>query len=170
MNLYFQIPSFYLLVLVFLTPFLLDFQTNSCHISTSFFVSASQNLDEMYDKKFSGQAVYLAPYPGGGSCSLDPIPPAGEGMIEGSLSEKHFFESKSCGMCVEVHPVTSGPITGKTMVIVNDLCSDCEDDDLGIAIMGSGGGRYHSFILFYSFYFIHLFYSFKKRLLLNGNR
>eukprot|EP00761_Pharyngomonas_kirbyi_P013170 gb/GECH01013197.1/.p1 GENE.gb/GECH01013197.1/~~gb/GECH01013197.1/.p1 ORF type:complete len:376 (+),score=103.81 gb/GECH01013197.1/:1-1128(+) len=65
-------------------------------------VTGNEDMAKLYDQEQLGMASAAKEYEEGGACALDPTPHAGEGMILAAVNPYQFWDSLSCGMCIQV--------------------------------------------------------------------
>ncbi|KAL8564467.1 hypothetical protein ACOMHN_017609 [Nucella lapillus] len=98
----------------------------------------------LYHSWFKGDGTYYGPE-GEGTCQInkDNLPPAARNSkYLAALNAPQFRKSAACSMCFRVKGEGTGlgsdPITGDFTVFIKDLCPECNEGDVDLAIDGDG--------------------------------
>ncbi|XP_059142651.1 expansin-YoaJ-like [Physella acuta] len=99
----------------------------------------------IFNNDFSGDGTYYGEGTGGTCQYSTPLPPAATDPKIGALvalNRPQFLDSLTCGMCLRVTGSGNGlgnsPITGSFIVFVKDLCPECKEGDVDLALNGDG--------------------------------
>ncbi|XP_059142652.1 expansin-YoaJ-like [Physella acuta] len=105
----------------------------------------NQDVLNLFNKNYKGDGTYYGQGTGGTCQYSTPLPRAAtDPKIKAlvAINRPQFLNSLTCGMCLKVTGSGKGkganPITGSFIVFVKDLCPECKEGDVDLALNGDG--------------------------------
>jgi len=100
-------------------------------------------LSRLYTTRQQGDGTYYGANSGsGGACSIYPRPSFASNIPTVAMNAPQWANSGACGMCLQLSGSGKGsganPITGTTLVMVDNLCPECKTGSLDLAKNGDG--------------------------------